>query len=426
MLTDLPNRVLLLERLGHALTGIGRRDQLCAVLFLDLDRFKNINDTLGHDIGDKLLQAVGERLIESVREGDTVARLGGDEFTVLLENIQSADAVAPIARKVLSSLSTPFHIDDHELFSSASIGISMYPDDGADPKTLLKNADTAMYRAKDQGRNTYQFYSAEMGARVREYLTLETGLRHALERNEFEIYYQPQFDVAKGKPFGAEALLRWRHPKHGIISPEDFIPLLEDTGLIVPVGQWILSEVCQQVVKWSEQGMTLERVAVNLSSRQFDELDFLDNILAITNNYGIDAGVLEFEITESLLLRQAHYTVDVLRQLSQNGIRIAIDDFGTGYSSLSYLKRYPINTIKIDRSFVGDVNSDPEDAEIVKAILAMARSLKLDVIAEGVETKKQEKFLRDAGCQYVQGFYYAKPCPAEEFMETFTVKLLKK
>jgi diguanylate cyclase (GGDEF)-like protein/PAS domain S-box-containing protein len=419
VLTDLPNRILFLERLGHALTGIGRRDQICAVLFLDLDRFKNINDTLGHDIGDKLLQAVGERLKESVREGDTVARLGGDEFTVLLENIQSADAVAPIARKVLTALATPYQIDDQELYSSASIGISMYPDDGSDPKTLLKNADTAMYRAKDQGRNTYQYYSAEMGARVREYLTLETGLRHALDRNEFELYYQQQVDITDGAPFGAEALLRWRHPEHGLISPNDFIPLLEDTGLIVPVGEWVVKQVCQQVMQWRKDGLQLQRMAVNISSRQFDELDFLDNVLEIIKQNDVPAGLLEFEITESLLLRQAHYTVDVLRLLNSNGIRIAIDDFGTGYSSLSYLKRYPISTLKIDRSFVGDVTADPEDAEIVKAILAMARSLKLDVIAEGVETKEQEEFLKQAGCRNVQGFLYAKPCPATEFLNAY-------
>jgi len=419
VLTDLPNRILFLERLGHALTGIDRRDQLCAILFLDLDRFKNINDTLGHDIGDKLLQAVGERLKDSVREGDTVARLGGDEFTVLLENIQSADAVAPVARKVLIALSTPFQIDDHELYSSASIGISMYPDDGSDPKTLLKNADTAMYRAKDQGRNTYQYYSAEMGARVREYLTLETGLRHALDRNEFELYYQQQVGLTDGVPFGAEALLRWRHPEHGLVSPGDFIPLLEDTGLIVAVGQWVIKQACQQVIQWREHGLELQRMSINLSSRQFDELDFLDNVLEITRQGGVPAGLLEFEITESLLLRQAHYTVDVLQLLNSNGIRIAIDDFGTGYSSLSYLKRYPISTLKIDRSFVRDITVDPGDAEIVKAILAMARSLNLDVIAEGVETKEQEEFLSEAGCRSAQGYLYAKPCTATEFLNAW-------
>ncbi|MFV1996565.1 MAG: EAL domain-containing protein [Acidiferrobacterales bacterium] len=419
VLTDLPNRILFLERLGHALTGIDRRDQLCAILFLDLDRFKNINDTLGHDIGDKLLQAVGERLKDSVREGDTVARLGGDEFTVLLENIQSADAVAPVARKVLAALATPFQVDDHELYSSASIGISMYPDDGSDPKSLLKNADTAMYRAKDQGRNTYQYYSAEMGARVREYLTLETGLRHALDRNEFELYYQQLVDITDGVPFGAEALLRWRHPEHGLVSPGDFIPLLEDTGLIVAVGEWVVDQACRQVMQWLEQGLALRRMSINLSSRQFDELDFLDNVLEITRHYGVPAGLLEFEITESLLLRQAHYTVDVLQLLNKSGIRIAIDDFGTGYSSLSYLKRYPISTLKIDRSFVRDVTADPGDAEIVKAILAMARSLNLDVIAEGVETRKQEEFLSEAGCRSVQGYLYAKPCTATEFLNTW-------
>ncbi|MFV1992948.1 MAG: EAL domain-containing protein [Acidiferrobacterales bacterium] len=422
VLTDLPNRILFLERLGHVLKVLDRREQTCAVLFLDLDRFKNINDTHGHDTGDRLLQSVSERLKESVREGDTVARLGGDEFTVLLEDVYGADDVVPIARKILNALSIPFHISGHELFSSASIGISIYPDDGADPKTLLKNADNAMYRAKDQGRNTYQFYSAEMGAKVREYLSLETSLRHALERNELELFYQPQVNLETGTIFGAEALLRWRHPEKGIISPNAFIPLLEDTGLIIPVGSWVIKQACDQLMRWSKNGITLERMSINLSGRQFDDRNFIDTTLGIIEECGVNTGRLEFEITESLLLHKDQYTVDVLEQLNQSGVRLAIDDFGTGYSSLSYLKRFPINTLKIDQSFVNDVISDPGDAEIVKAILAMAKSLNLDVIAEGVETKSQEKFLRNAGCSNVQGYLYAKPCLAADFSTIYNTR----
>jgi len=418
-LTELPNRIMFLDRLKHVTTRLLRRDQICAVLFLDLDRFKIINDTLGHDVGDKLLQAVGDRLRESVRAGDTVARLGGDEFTVLLEDIDSADDIAPIARKILKSLTIPFRIDEHELFTSGSIGISLCPSDGRDPRSLLKNADAAMYRAKEHGRNNFQFYSAEMGARALEHLTMENGLRHAMERSEFELYYQPQFEMKNQAVVGAEVLLRWRHPELGLIPPSEFIPLLEDTGLIVPVGEWVVREVCRQMIAWTAEGKELGRVAINLSGRQFDELDFLDSILGILRETGVKPSLLEFEITESLLLQQAQYTVDVLEQFSQHGIRIALDDFGTGYSSLSYLKRFPINTIKIDRSFVRDVPDDQGDAEIVKAILAMARSLRIDVVAEGVETVKQEVFLRDAGCEMLQGYLHGKPMPATEFSTNF-------
>ena len=418
-LTELPNRVMFLDRLKHVATRLLRRDQICAVLFLDLDRFKNINDTLGHDTGDKLLQAVGDRLKESVRAGDTVARLGGDEFTVLLEDIESPDDIAPIARKILKSLTAPFHVDDHELFTSASIGISLCPSDGTDPNSLLKNADTAMYRAKEQGRNNFQFYSAEMGARALEHLTMETGLRHALERNEFELYYQPQFRMNDNAVIGAEVLLRWRHPSLGLISPNEFIPLLEDTGLVVSVGYWVVREVCRHLNAWRAEGRSIRRVSINLSARQFDELDFLDSVLEIIRQEKVNPSAFEFEITESLLLKRAQYTVDVLEQFSSEGISIALDDFGTGYSSLSYLKRYPINTIKIDRSFVRDIPDDQEDSEIVKAILAMARSLHIDVIAEGVETVVQERFLRDAGCEMLQGYLHGKPLPVSDFAENF-------
>lgn len=422
VVTELPNRLLFLERLSHALIQARRSGQACAILFLDLDRFKKINDTLGHDVGDKLLQAVGERLTNCVREGDTVARLGGDEFTMLLEGIGSLDDVGPIARKILQVVSEPYHIGRHELFTSTSIGISLYPGDGIDATTLLKNADTAMYRAKDNGRNNYQFYSADLGAKIMEHFTLETGLRRALEREEFELFYQPQIQRASGNIVGVEALIRWRHPEQGLISPEEFIPLLEDTGLIVPVGEWVLKTACRQVKAWQAGGFDCHRLAVNLSSRQVDDANFLRVVESALAMAGLSPACLEFEITESLLMQHSLQTIKTISMLSKKGIRLAIDDFGTGYSSLSYLKRFPIATLKIDRSFVRDITTDAEDAEIVKAILAMARSLNIDVIAEGVETVEQETFLREAGCELMQGYLYGRPVAHATFLENCLVK----
>lgn len=414
VLTDLPNRLLFLERLSHALTSSQRSDKTCAVLFLDLDRFKNINDTLGHDVGDRLLQAVGERLKSVVRDGDTTARLGGDEFTVLLEGITSPEDVGNISRKILNKLSRQFSIDDQKLYTSTSIGISLFPTDGTDANTLLKNADAAMYRAKDHGRNNYQFYSADLGAKALEHFRLEADLHNALEREEFVLYFQPQVDIQSGNIIGVEALIRWNHPDLGLVSPAEFISLLEDTGLIVPVGKWVLETACKQVKDWQDAGIEVGRLAVNISSRQLEDANFVLTVESALKETGLNPTKLELEITESLLMRHAKQIAQTIRMLSSKGIRWAIDDFGAGYSSLSYLKRFPINTLKIDRSFVRDITTNTEDAAIVKAILAMSRSLNIEVVAEGVENREQESFLRTCGCNIVQGHLYAKPAPPSD------------
>ncbi len=415
VLTELPNRVLFMDRLEHALTRARWSQRLVAVLFLDMDRFKNINDTLGHDVGDRLLQAFGKRLFGCVREGDTVARLGGDEFAIVLEDIASVDDVPTTARKILQAFEQPFHDEGHELFVTGSIGISLYPDDGQDAHALLKNADTAMYRAKDAGRNNYHFYSADMSAKAFERLTLETSLRHALDRQEFLLYYQPQVGLDTSKIVGVEALLRWQHPDLGLVSPTEFISLLEDTGLIVPVGEWVLQTACDQAMVWRNAGFPPINLAVNLSSRQFNTLNLTDVINRVLENSGFDPARLELEITESVIMENAQETIDTLGALGKMGIRFAIDDFGTGYSSLSYLKRFPINTLKIDHSFVRDISSDPDDAAIVTTIVAMAHNLNLMVVAEGVETKDEFAFLRACGCDYMQGYLFSKPVPASAF-----------
>ena len=414
VLTELPNRVLFADRLDQGLARARWHDRAVAVMFLDLDRFKIINDTLGHDVGDRTLQAVSEALNAAIRSGDTVARVGGDEFAIILEDIASADDVAPVARKILQNLAKPFVVDERELYVTTSIGISLFPGDGNDSQSLLKHADIAMYRAKEQGRNTYQFYSSDMGAKAFERLSLETSLRHALARDEFCLFYQPQVDLFNGRIIGIEALLRWRHPDLGIVAPADFIPLLEETGLIVPVGEWVMRKACEHFKQWQDQGLDPKRIAINLSGRQFDEPKLAQLIDDVVQSMQFDPSWLEFEITESVLMKNKQYTIDILEVLERLGVRLAIDDFGTGYSSLSYLKRFPIDTFKIDRSFVRDVNSDPDDAAIVQAIIAMAKSLNLHVIAEGVETQEQLAFLRGLKCDAMQGFLFSRPLPVEE------------
>ncbi|UCH52709.1 MAG: EAL domain-containing protein, partial [Pseudomonadota bacterium] len=419
-LTRLPNRVLLLDRLKQALIRGHFHNRILAVLFLDLDHFKNINDTLGHNVGDKFLEVLAKRLVNCVREGDTVARLGGDEFAILLEDIAQVEDISMVARKILDSFATPFEIDGHELFITTSIGVSLFPNDGHDGHSLLKNADTAMYKAKELGRNNFQFYSVDMSARAFERLMLETHLRHALTREQFVLYYQPQVDIASGRIIGVEALIRWRHPEFGLLAPPQFIALAEDTGLIVPIGDWAASTACRQASAWRAAGLGDIRVAVNLSARQFTEADFVERMRAIIESGGSDGQSLELEFTEGAIMKNAPHTIEKLRSLSELGVRFAIDDFGTGYSSLSYLSRFPIHTLKIDKSFIRNALTDRSDAEIVKTIIAMAHTLELTVIAEGVEERTQLDFLRALGCDAMQGNYFSRPLPAEDLTRLLT------
>jgi diguanylate cyclase (GGDEF)-like protein/PAS domain S-box-containing protein len=415
-LTNLPNRTLFMDRLQQAMARARRHRRMVAVLFLDLDRFKVINDTLGHDVGDRLLQAMAHRLRHSVREGDTIARLGGDECAVLVEDASAVSDIPAVASKILNTLARPFTLDNHELFVTTSIGVSLFPEDGEDAHTLLKHADVAMYRAKEKGRNTYQFFTADMNARAHERLHLETGLRRALERNEFVVHYQPQVEIGTGRVISVEALLRWQHPQLGLISPMEFIPLLEETGLINPVGEWVLHQACTQARAWLDTGFHGIRVAINLSAHQLMQHDMVDTVKKALTDTGLGNGnsCLELEITESLLMDNVEATTDKLRQFNTMGVNLSIDDFGTGYSSLAYLKRFPIHTLKIDRTFVRDIAEDPDDAAIVTAVIAMAHKLKLKVIAEGVETDGQLAFLRQYGCDAMQGYLISRPLPADE------------
>ncbi|BAV32567.1 diguanylate cyclase [Sulfuricaulis limicola] len=413
-LTELPNRALLLDRLKQSLAGARWRERRAGILFVDLDRFKTINDTLGHEVGDRLLQQLAERFQRSVRDGDTVARFGGDEFVILLDDVASEDDVAGVAQKVLQALTPPFQVDGQTLYVTASIGVSLFPNDGEDASTLLRNADIAMYRAKEMGKNTYQFYSADMSSRAFERLTLESNLRRALEQGEFRLYYQPQVDVTTGAIVGVEALLRWQHPEFGLVMPNEFIPLLEETGLIVPTGEWVLDTACAQLAEWHAQGWPRLRLAVNLSPRQFQTQNLTTVVKQAVDRLDGDPGRLELEITEGMLLRHAPITAETLEALHSLGVRMAIDDFGTGYSSLSYLRRLPIDTLKIDRMFVRDIPHDPDDSAITVAIIALVQSMKLEMIAEGVENTAQRDFLQARGCNLMQGYLFCRPLPVEE------------
>jgi diguanylate cyclase (GGDEF)-like protein len=410
-LTGLPNRLLLQDRLGLAVAQAHRHQKLLAVLFLDLDRFKVINDTLGHSVGDRLIHEVAGRLRTCLREGDTVARLGGDEFTLLLPDLRQAVDAVKVAKKVLDLVRMPFDIDGRELFVTASIGISLYPDDGHDAETLLKNADTAMYRAKEQGRDAYQLYTPAMNATALERLALESSLRKALTQNELVLYYQPILDQT-GRVHGVEALLRWRHPELGLVPPAEFIPLAEITGLILPMGPWVLRNACAQAWLWQERHAGLS-VAVNLSARQFQEPGLVGHITDALADTGLPPRLLELEITESNAMQNAQAAIQTLRELKALGVRISIDDFGTGYSSLSYLKRFPIDTLKVDQSFIRDIGADADDAAIATAVIALAHTLKLDVVAEGVETAGQRDFLAASGCDLMQGYLFSPPVTAE-------------
>jgi diguanylate cyclase (GGDEF)-like protein/PAS domain S-box-containing protein len=416
-LTDLPNRMLLNDRLTQAIIMASRHSQKVAVLFLDLDGFKHINDSLGHPIGDKLLQSVGRRLMSCVRISDIVSRQGGDEFVVLLSELAQSEDAAITARRMLRAVAEVHSIAQHDLHVTTSIGVSVYPDDGLDAETLIKNADTAMYQAKENGRQSYQFFTSAMNVRAVERQSIEESLRRALERQEFALHYQPKVNLKTGEITGAEALLRWTHPVRGPVSPAEFIPVAEDSGLILPIGRWVLREACQQARSWLDAGLPLPSIAVNISAMQFRDANFLEGVFAILEETGLDSRSLELELTESVLMKRAESAAFVLKTLRARGVRVAVDDFGTGYSSLSYLRKFPIDALKIDQSFVRQITTTPTDTSIVTAVISMGRSLKLRVIAEGVETQEELEFLQGLQCDEAQGYYFSRPVAAQAFAE---------
>jgi diguanylate cyclase (GGDEF)-like protein len=414
-LTDLPNRTLFQDRLSVALAQARRKERMLAVVFLDLDRFKLVNDTVGHAGGDELLRRIAERLKGLVREGDTVARLGGDEFTLLLPEIDKEDDTVDIARRILDRIAQPLTLDEHHFHVSASIGIATYPEDGDDAETLLRNADTAMYGAKEMGGNNYQTYTPAMKAQIAVRVDLEHSLRRALKNEEFVVNYQPQINAGTGKVVGAEALVRWRHPERGLILPGEFIPVAEETGLIEGVGEWVLRTACAQGEQWRRAGLPSMRLAVNLSGRQFHQRDLLEMVASALTESGLPPSRLQLEITEGVAMRDMDFTIATLRRLREMDVQISIDDFGTGYSSLTSLKRFPVSALKIDQSFVRDLTVDPNDAAICATIISMAHGLNLSAIAEGVETEEQLAHLVRLECDELQGFLFSGPVPAQEF-----------
>src|SRR5712691_1641612 len=417
-LTGLANRRLFQEHLTLAIALAQRKRRPVAVLFLDLDHFKVVNDSIGHTMGDTLLREIAARLRTSVREGDVVARVGGDEFTIVLQELDKKEDAAAMAQRVLRIVAEPIDVDGQRLYITTSIGITVYPDDGEDAETLLKNADNAMYRAKAVGRNTYEMSTQELSRSMQERLTLESGLHQAMERNEFEVYYQPQIDIRSMRIVGMEALLRWRHPDRGLMTPGTFLSVAEERGFIVLIGDWVLRTALNQARVFRDLGFHDFRVAVNLSARQFREVSLVDSIESAVKQSKLEPSSLELEITESVAMENIDLTFKVLERLRRTGISIAIDDFGMGHSSLSYLKRFPIDCLKIDRNFVEDLPDRFEDAAIVRSVIELAQGLNLRVVAEGVETKPQLDFLREHGCREVQGFYFGFPVPAPQFQET--------
>jgi diguanylate cyclase (GGDEF)-like protein/PAS domain S-box-containing protein len=414
-LTDLPNRMVLNDRVRQAISLAPRHAKKVAVLFLDLDGFKHINDSLGHPTGDKLLQSVAKRLLECVRGSDTVSRQGGDEFVVLLSEVEHSDDAVTSARRLLQAVAKTHCIDHHDLHVTTSIGVSIYPDDGLDAETLVKNADTAMYQAKENGRQSYQFFKPAMNVRAVERQFIEEGLQHALERQEFTLHYQPMINLRTGDITGAEALIRWRHPVRGPVPPGQFISIAEDCGLILPIGNWVLREACRQAREWADSGLPLTTISVNVSSMEFRNEGFLEGVFAALGDAGLDPGSLELELTESVLMKHAESAASILKILRARGVKIAVDDFGTGYSSLSYLRKFPIDALKIDQSFVRQITTNPAETTIVTAIVSMGRSLKLRVVAEGVETNEELAFLQTHQCDEAQGYYFSRPVLPGQF-----------
>jgi diguanylate cyclase (GGDEF)-like protein len=413
-LTGLPNRALLADRLDRAMLAAQRGERKLAVLFIDLDRFKTINDSLGHVTGDHLLKEVASRLCRSVRASDTVARLGGDEFVVLVPGVDGAHDCTQVAQKIIEALGVPFPFEGRLLHISPSIGICLYPDHGQDVATLMRNADAAMYHAKAAGRNTWQFFTALMNEAAARHFELESSLRGALAAGQFELYYQPIIEAGTRRVHALEALLRWRRPGQGLVGPDEFLPILEESGMIIAVGEWVLRSACEQAVAWQRQGLPAVVVAVNLSARQFMQRGLADSIRRIVGETGIDPGLLELEITETTLMQSGGHTLEVLEQIKDMGVGLSIDDFGTGYSSLAYLKRFPVHTIKVDRAFVRELEASAEDRAIVAAVMALANSLQLAVVAEGVETEAQLALLRKHGCLLAQGYLFARPLAAAQ------------
>ncbi|MEJ0037767.1 MAG: EAL domain-containing protein [Gammaproteobacteria bacterium] len=413
-LTDLPNRLLLNDRLSEAIAFAALHRRHLAVLFVDLDRFKRINDSLGHIVGDRLLQSVARRLLACVRGSDTVSRQGGDEFVILLSDVAHVRDAAAKAEKILLALRVPLRVDQHEIHVTGSIGVVTYPDDGVDTETLIKNADFAMYHAKDNGRDGYRFFESKLNARAIERQCLETDLRHAIERQELVLHYQPKIDLATGEIVGVEALVRWQHHERGLVLPGEFIPIAEECGLIVPVGRWVLREACAQSRRWRDAGLAPTGLAINISAVELRSANFVNDVRSILAETRLESRYLELEVTETFLLQETEATKAVLRALKAVGVQLALDDFGTGYSSLSFLRTFPIDAVKIDQSFVRGIRIDSEDAGIVDAVISMGKSLHLRVIAEGVESRQQVDFLKAHGCSEAQGYYFSRPLPADE------------
>ena len=416
-LTGLPNRRLFQDRLEHAVARAERQERLTALMFLDLDHFKDVNDSLGHEVGDALLQAVAERLKELLRATDSVARLGGDEFAIIQCGLTNVDGAAVLAEKVVEALGEPFEIQGRQIFTGSSVGITIYPFDDSDINALVQNADTAMYRAKREGRGTYQFHTADMNAAAHARMALIADLHHAIEHHEFSLHYQPQVSLKSGGIIGLEALIRWHHPEHGLVSPAEFIPVAEESGLIVPIGHWVLDEACRQARQWQEAGLPQMRIAVNISARQFRQGAIVEAVALTLANSGLDPDWLELEVTESALMDDVESAIDTMERLRALGVHLAIDDFGTGYSSMSYLKRFPVDHLKIAAEFIRDMTADTDDSAIAKAIIDMGHSLNMKVIAEGVETDQQLRCLIDKGCDEKQGFFFSRPLPPKELEE---------